>query len=51
MFDIYNRKNNSYWETLAEEINIYCELNNIKYINYFYHKELVEKKKEGIKNG
>ena len=27
--------------------NNYCNQNNIKYTNYFYHKELVEKKKEG----
>ena len=23
----------------------YCESNNVKYINYFYHEELVENKK------
>lgn len=40
-------KNNKYWKDLADEINNYCNLNNINYINYFYHKELVEKKKEG----
>ena len=45
--DIYLKKNNKYWKDLAEEINNYCNLNNINYINYFYHKELVEKKKEG----
>lgn len=45
--DIYLKKNNKYWEDLAEEINNYCNLNNINYTNYFYHKELVEKKKEG----
>ena len=45
--DIYLKKNNKYWKDLADEINNYCNLNNINYINYFYHKELVEKKKEG----
>ena len=45
--DIYLKKNNKYWKDLAEEINNYCNLNNINYTNYFYHKELVEKKKEG----
>ena len=45
--DIYLKKNNKYWKDLAGEINNYCNLNNINYINYFYHKELVEKKKEG----
>lgn len=49
--EIYEKKDNNYWETLADEINSYCEANNIKYINYFYHKELVEKKKESVKNG
>lgn len=43
--EIYNKKNNKYWETLADEINSYCEIKNIKNVNYFYHKELVEKKK------
>ena len=45
--DIYLKKNNTYWKDLTEEINNYCNLNNINYTNYFYHKELVEKKKEG----
>ena len=44
--DIYLKKNNKYWKGLADEINNYCNLNNINYTNYFYHKELVEKKKE-----
>ena len=44
---IYLKKNNKYCKELAEEINNYCNLNNINYTNYFYHKELVEKKKEG----
>ena len=43
--EIYVNKNNNYWEILADEINSYCDENNIKYVNYFYHKELVEKKK------
>jgi len=45
--DIYLKKNDKYWKELAEEINNYCNQNNIKYTNYFYHKELVEKKKGG----
>ena len=45
--DIYINKNNKYWKELTTEINNYCNKNNIKYTNYFYHKELVEKKKEG----
>ena len=43
--DIYVNKNNKYWKELAKEINNYCNQNNIKYTNYFYHKELVENKK------
>ena len=44
--DIYLKKNDKYWKNLANEINNYCNERGIKYINYFYHKELVEKKKE-----
>lgn len=47
--DIYVNKNNKYWEELAKKINNYCNQNSIKYTNYFYHKELVEKKKNSIK--
>ena len=36
-----------YWNDLSKEIKDYCEINNIKYINYFYHKKLVESKKNG----
>ncbi len=43
--EIYDNKDNNYWEILADEINSYCDENNIKYVNYFYHKELVAKKK------
>ena len=49
--EIYDKKNNKYWEVLSDEINSYCKANNIKYINYFYHKELIEKKKASVKNG
>ena len=44
--EIYEKKNNDYWKKLASEINSYCDKENIKYINYFYHKDLVDKKKE-----
>ncbi len=43
--DIYEKHNNKYWQDLAKEVEDYCEKNNIKYINYFYHDKLVEKKK------
>lgn len=47
--DIYENKNNHYWLELSKKIEKYCENNSIKYTNFFYHKELVDKKK-GIKN-
>jgi len=43
--DIYIKKNKTYWKDLSMEIEKYCAENNIKYVNYFYHEELVEKKK------
>lgn len=42
--DIYNNKNKEYWKELSKEIEEYCKTNNIKYINYFYHEELVKNK-------
>lgn len=42
--DIYNNKNKEYWKDLSQEIDVYCKDNNIKYINYFYHEELVKNK-------
>lgn len=42
--EIYNKKNNEYWKNLSEEIDEYCKANRIKYINYFYHEELVKNK-------
>ncbi|MCI6265403.1 MAG: radical SAM protein [Erysipelotrichaceae bacterium] len=44
--DIYLKNNQDYWPNLANEINSYCNKNNINYINYFYHDELVKAKKE-----
>lgn len=46
--DIYVKNKDEYWINLAIEIEKFCDENNIKYINYFYHKELVEKKKVKI---
>ena len=45
--DIYIKGNKKYWNDLSKEIKDYCEINNVKYINYFYHEELVENKKKG----
>lgn len=47
--DIYENKNNYYWNDFSKKIEEYCVNNNIKYTNFFYHKELVDRKK-GIKN-
>lgn len=44
--DIYLKNNQDYWRNLANKINNYCNENNINYINYFYHDELVKAKKE-----
>ena len=45
---IYIKGNKQYWYNLLKEIQTYCESNNVKYINYFYHEELVENKKKNI---
>ena len=46
---IYLRDNKDYWANLAVDITEYCEKNNIKYINYFYHEKLVKAKKANTK--
>ncbi|MEG2014259.1 MAG: radical SAM protein, partial [Clostridia bacterium] len=38
--EIYIDKDRTYWESLAEEINQYCEQEDINYINYFYHEQI-----------
>ncbi len=48
--EIYIKKKNEYWENLAKEIDEYCKNNNIHYINYFYHDELVKRKKENLES-
>lgn len=47
--DIYIKGNNAYWENLAKEINKFCEVEEVNYINYFYHDKLVAEKKEKMK--
>lgn len=44
--DIYIKNKKDYWINLANEINCYCQKNNINYINYFYHDVLVKNKKD-----
>lgn len=46
--EIYIKKKNDYWISLASEINKYCKNNKIHYVNYFYHEELVKAKKEAL---
>jgi DNA repair photolyase len=41
---IYNNGDKTYWTSLSGEIASYCQQNNIKHVNYFYHKELVQEK-------
>ena len=47
--NIYVNNNKEYWSNLANEINDYCRKNNINFINYFYHDELVKAKKTILK--
>ncbi len=47
--NIYIKNDMSYWENLSVEIEEYCNKNKIKYVNYFYHKKLVEKNKHNSK--
>lgn len=42
--DIFRKGNTAYWESLAEQIEEYCTAEQINYINYFYHKKLVDEK-------
>lgn len=42
--EIYVKGNMGFWNNLSIEIEEYCVEHSIKYINYFYHKELVEAK-------
>lgn len=42
--DIYINGDMRFWKDLSVEIEKYCALHAVKYINYFYHKELVEAK-------
>ena len=41
---IYKKGDKSYWVDLANRIEKYCQENNIKHINYFFHEKLVKEK-------
>lgn len=47
--EIYQKGDMSYWKELSTEIDEFCNLNHIKYINYFYHEKLVREKLDGIR--
>lgn len=38
---IYLQKDRTYWENLAQLLDAYCMGRNLKYVNYFYHENLV----------
>jgi DNA repair photolyase len=40
---IYEDKDKKYWIELSSEIDKYCIENNIKYVNYFYHEDIVKR--------
>lgn len=42
--NIYKKGLNKYWESLALDIDKYCNEHSIKYTNYFYHEKLVKEK-------
>jgi DNA repair photolyase len=43
---IYLKGDKGFWSELSKEINEYCDLNNIRYINFFHHEKLVKAKKD-----
>ncbi len=43
---IYLFSDKQYWIDLSFEIEAYCKQNTIKYLNYFYHDELVKNKRK-----
>lgn len=45
---IYIQKDNTYWHTLADFLDEYCEKIGIDYTNYFYHDKLVQEKQESF---
>lgn len=43
---IYRKNQKAYWEQLSLEIDTFCKAQNVKFINYFYHEQLVKAKLE-----
>ena len=46
--NIFVHGQNQYWERLAVELENYCNERHIRHTNYFYHKKLVQKKREHL---
>ncbi|MBU3183739.1 radical SAM protein [Clostridium estertheticum] len=44
--EIYIKKGMNYWELLSKDIDIYCKAAGVKYVNFFYHEQLVKNKLE-----
>lgn len=44
--DIYRKGHMEYWAELSEQIETYCVAEKLNYMNYFYHKKLVQEKLE-----
>lgn len=40
--NIYIKGNKDYWKKLATDIEYYCNKNKIRYVNYFYHEQIVK---------
>lgn len=43
--DIYIRKDRTYWDTLSESLQIYCEKQGCQYVIFFNHTKLVKEKR------
>ncbi len=43
---IYLKNDLTYWKELSYALDRYCSERKVRYINYFYHEELVKKKSE-----
>ena len=41
---IYLEKDSTYWNTLADLLNTYCNELGLNYVNYFYQEKLVKEK-------
>lgn len=42
--NIYQNQDKTYWQSLAQEIDAYCQKEQLKYTNYFYHEQIRKNK-------